>query len=106
MCLVLSAFTSSPISLLAAIKASAFSLMKGGRSRKKYAESYGMRMTFAVRTTVHILYSCLCVEVQLAQARLISVSICLVCLIPAHGTGYSCRNLYPLHACDAWKIWL
>ena len=46
----------------------------------------------------HTLYDSLCVEVRHAHARLIFISICLVCLIPAHGTGYSYRNLYPLHA--------
>jgi hypothetical protein len=32
------------------------------------------------------------------QTDLYCISICLVCLISAHGTGYSCRDLYPLHA--------
>ena len=65
-------------------------LMKGGRSRKK-------KICLKMRCACHVgrvnswdtRYDCLCLEVRHAHARLISISICLVCLIPARGTGYS-----------------
>jgi hypothetical protein len=52
----------------------------------------------------HAVLLSVCGGAACTRGRLISILICLDCLIAAHGTGYSCRNLHPLHAYNARKI--